>query len=333
MMFNLIEFADPYFLLLLLLIPFILLWRRKKHERVSLVYSDIQFLKTASMPSLRQRLKPLLIWIQLLALVLLIVGLARPRSKNAQSSITSEGIDIVLSLDVSRSMLIEDMGNLNRMDAAKEVAEKFVRGRESDRVGLVVFAGKSFTQCPLTVDYPILISLIRQVSIGVVEDGTAIGMGLINSVNRLRESKSKSKVVILLTDGQNNRGEIDPMTAAQIAQALNIRVYTIGAGKDGLARIPVDDPFFGKQYVTAEVKIDEETLKGIAEVTGGQYFRATNQKALEDIYEQIGQMEKTKIDVRTYFRYEDLYPFLVIPALLLLSLHFVLIRTVFLELP
>jgi Ca-activated chloride channel family protein len=278
-------------------------------------------------------MKPVLLWIQILALILVIISLARPRSKNAQSNITSEGIDIVMALDISRSMLIEDMGNVNRLDAAKEVAEKFVRGRQSDRVGLVVFAGKSFTQCPLTVDYAILISLIRQVSTGVIEDGTAIGMGLINSVNRLRESKSKSKVVILLTDGQNNRGEIDPMTAAQIAQALNIRVYTIGAGKDGLARIPVDDPFFGKQYVTAEVKIDEETLKGIAETTGGQYFRATNQKALEDIYEQIGQMEKTKIDVRTYFRYEDLYPYFLIPALFLLVIHFILIRTLFFELP
>lgn len=332
-MSNLIEFADPYFLSLLILIPFILFWRKKKNERASLVYSDIQLIKGTLTPTLRQKLKPMLTWLQIAALILLVLGLARPRSKNSQSSITSEGIDIVMALDVSRSMLIEDMGNLNRLDAAKEVAEKFVKGRQSDRVGLVVFAGKSFTQCPLTVDYPILISLIRQVSIGVIEDGTAIGMGLINSINRLRESKSKSKVVILLTDGQNNRGEIDPMTAAQIAQALQIRVYTIGAGKDGLARIPVDDPFFGKQYITAEVKIDEETLKGIAETTGGQYFRATNQKALEDIYEQIGQMEKTKIDVRTYFRYEELYPYFLIPALLLLFLHFVLLRTLFFELP
>lgn len=332
-MSNLIEFADPYFLSLLILIPFILFWRKKKNERASLVYSDIQLIKGTLTPTLRQKLKPMLTWLQIAALILLVLGLARPRSKNSQSSITSEGIDIVMALDVSRSMLIEDMGNLNRLDAAKEVAEKFVKGRQSDRVGLVVFAGKSFTQCPLTVDYPILISLIRQVSIGVIEDGTAIGMGLINSINRLRESKSKSKVVILLTDGQNNRGEIDPMTAAQIAQALQIRVYTIGAGKDGLARIPVDDPFFGKQYITAEVKIDEETLKGIAETTGGQYFRATNQKALEDIYEQIGQMEKTKVDVRTYFRYEELYPYFLIPALLLLFLHFVLLRTLFFELP
>lgn len=332
-MFNTIEFADPFFLLLFLFIPILLYWRKKKSEKASLAFSDIQLIKDSLSPSLRLKLKPILVWIQVLALILLIISLARPRSKNSQSSITSEGIDIVMALDVSRSMLIEDMGNVNRLDAAKDVAEKFVRGRQSDRVGLVVFAGKSFTQCPLTVDYPILISLIRQVAIGLVEDGTAIGMGLINSVNRLRESKSKSKVIILLTDGQNNRGEIDPMTAAQIAQALNIRVYTIGAGKDGLARIPVDDPFFGKQYVTAEVKIDEETLKGIAEITGGQYFRATNQKALEDIYEQIGQMEKTKIDVRTYFRYEDLYPYFLIPALFLLFLHFVLIRTVFFELP
>lgn len=331
-MLHSLEFADSYFLILLIIIPFIVFWRKRKFSRSALVYSDVQHIKAVK-PSLRQRLKPILIWLQLVALMFLIIALARPRIKNAQSSITAEGIDIIMALDVSRSMLIEDMGNSNRLDAAKEVAEKFALGRQSDRIGLVVFAGKSFTQCPLTVDYQILIALIRQVSIGVVEDGTAIGMGLINSVNRLRESKSKSKVIILLTDGQNNRGEIDPMTSAQIAQALNIRVYTIGAGKDGLARIPVDDPFFGKQYVTAEVKIDEETLKGIAEATGGKYFRATNQKALEDIYEQIGQLEKTKIDVKTYFRYEDLYPFLLIPALFLLFLHFALSRTIFFELP
>ena len=331
-MFNPLEFADPYFLILLIAMPFLLYWRKKRFHKSAVEYSDIQPLKSVK-PSLRQRLRPALVWLEVMALSLLIIGLARPRTKNSQSSITSEGIDIMMALDVSRSMLIEDMGNLNRMEAAKEVAEKFVRGRQSDRVGLVVFAGKSFTQCPLTVDYKILIALIRQVSIGAIEDGTAIGMGLVNSINRLRESKSKSKVIILLTDGQNNRGEIDPMTAAQIAQALNIRVYTIGAGKDGLARIPVDDPFFGKQYVTAEVKIDEETLRGIAETTGGKYFRATNQKALEDIYDQIGQLEKTKIDVKTYFRYKDLYPYLLLPALALLFLHFILIRTVFLELP
>jgi len=331
-MFNSLEFADPYFLTLLILIPIILFWKKRKFGKSALIYSDVGTIK-AGKSSLRQRLKPWMGWLQILILVLLIIGMARPRTRNSQSTITTEGIDIMMALDVSRSMLIEDMGNLNRMDAAKDVAEKFVRGRQSDRVGLVVFAGKSFTQCPLTVDYQILTALIRQVSIGVVEDGTAIGMGLINSVNRLRESKSKSKVIILLTDGQNNRGEIDPMTAAQIAQALNIRVYTIGAGKDGLARIPVDDPFFGKQYVTAEVKIDEETLKGIAEITGGQYFRATNLKALEEIYDQIGQLEKTKIDVKTYFRYEDLYPYLLVPALILLFLHFILIRTVFIELP
>ncbi|MBL7959432.1 VWA domain-containing protein [bacterium] len=331
-MLNSLEFADPYFLILLILIPVILFWRKRKFAKSAVVYSNVQTIKAAK-PSLRQRIKPALQWLQILVLFLLIIAMARPRTRNSQSSITTEGIDIMMALDVSRSMLIEDMGNLNRMDAAKEVAETFVRGRQSDRVGLVVFAGKSFTQCPLTVDYQILTSLIRQVSIGVVEDGTAIGMGLINSINRLRESTSKSKVIILLTDGQNNRGEIDPMTAAQIAQALNIRVYTIGAGKDGLARIPVDDPFFGKQYVTAEVKIDEETLRGIAEITGGQYFRATHLKALEEIYEQIGQLEKTKIDVKTYFRYEDLYPWVLVPALLLLFMHFVLIRSIFLELP
>ncbi len=269
----------------------------------------------------------------MLALALLIIGMARPQARDTQSSITAEGIDIMLTLDISGSMRIEDMGRMNRIDAAKYVAERFVHGRQSDRVGLVVFAGKSFTQCPLTVDYGVLVTLIRQVTTGMVEDGTAIGMGLVNSINRLRDSKAKSKVIILLTDGENNRGEIDPLTAAQIAQALGIRIYTIGAGKSGLARIPVDDPFFGRQYVSAEVKIDEAALKDIAEATGGKFFRASDERALEEIYDQIGQLEKTKIELKTYLHYEELYPYCVIPALLLLILQIVLRRTYFFALP
>jgi Ca-activated chloride channel family protein len=176
----------------------------------------------------------------------------------------------------------------------------------------------------LTVDYDILTQFIRQLQTGIVEDGTAIGMGLINSINRLRQSQARSKVIILLTDGQNNRGEIDPITASQLAQTLGIRVYTIGAGKDGIARIPVDDPFFGRQYVTAEVKIDEVSLKQIADNTGGQYFRATNPKALDEIYDQIGRLEKTRVDVKTYLRYQELYLLFVLPAAICLLAGFIL---------
>ncbi|NUM81873.1 VWA domain-containing protein [bacterium] len=326
------EWANPYFLLLLVTIPATWFWNRKKKNMSAIQYSHIGWFGAAR-PSFRQKAAALLPWLKWVALALVVFALARPRTKDAQSKVTAEGIDIILAIDISRSMLIEDMGKANRLEAAKEVAERFVAGRETDRVGLVVFAGKSFTQCPLTVDYSILTSLIRQVDIGMIEDGTAIGMGLVNSINRLRESKVKSKVIILLTDGQNNRGEIDPITAAQIAKALGIRVYTVGAGKDGVARIPVDDPFFGRQYVTAEVKIDEETLRTIAETTGGQYFRATSQKMLEDIYDQIGQLEKTRIEVKTYLRYHEWYPYFVIPALIILIVYFVLSNTVFMKIP
>lgn len=327
-----IEFANSVFLWLLLIVPVAVWWLWFKKDRPTLRYSFAGGL-AAIRPSWRLRLHPLLEISKLTALALFILGLARPQIKDTQSSITAEGIDIVMALDISRSMLIEDLGKLNRLDASKEVAEKFVQGRHSDRIGLVLFAGRSFTQCPLTVDYTMLVNLIRQVQIGMVEDGTAIGMGLVNAINRLRESKAKSKVIILLTDGDNNRGEIDPLTAAQIAEALGIRVYTIGAGKDGVARIPVDDPFWGRQYLTAEVKINEEPLRQIAAMTGGQFFRATNTQMLKDIYDQIGRLEKTKVEVKTYLRFEDLYIWFVMPAVLLLLLNVVLVRTVFAELP
>lgn len=329
---NPIEWADPSILYGLALVPLMVWWRRHRSREPAMTYSTL-VLVHAVRTTRRQRLRP---WFELVPMIvwsLLVVAMARPRETHVGSQVTTEGIDIVLALDISRSMMIEDMSGRNRLDAAKDVAERFVRGRASDRVGLVVFAGRSFTQCPLTVDYDILIQLIRDVRIGMVEDGTAIGMGLVNSINRLRESQARSKVIVLLTDGQNNRGEIDPLTAADIARALGIRVYTIGAGKDGFARIPVDDPFFGRQYVSAEVKIDEPTLTSIAGITGGQFFRATSQKMLEEIYDRIGQLEKTKIDVHTYVRYRELYPYLVLPALLLLVLYEVLRRTYFFTLP
>lgn len=319
-----IEFAAPEWFIALTLIPLVYGVRRWWTGRLpSLQYSFAH--RISGIPiTLRQQMVRFLPLLQYLAVALLVTAMARPRVRDTQSTITAEGIDIILSIDISRSMLIEDMGKLSRLEAAKQVAEKFVKNRQTDRVGLVVFAGESFTQCPLTVDYDILIQFIRQLQTGIVEDGTAIGMGLINSINRLRQSQARSKVIILLTDGQNNRGEIDPITASQLAQALGIRVYTIGAGKDGIARIPVDDPFFGRQYVTAEVKIDEESLKQIADNTGGQFFRATHPKALDEIYEQIGRLEKTRVDVKTYLRYQELYPLFVFPAVLCLLTGFML---------
>lgn len=325
------EFASGYVLPALAVIPLLIYYTRRR-KKPALRYSDTRLLR-AVMPSFRSRWAAVMPYVQWLAVALLIVGMARPRLKNVQEKITAEGIDIVMALDVSRSMLIEDIGRKNRLEAAKEVAVRFVERRTSDRVALVVFAGKSFTQCPLTTDYAMVIHYIRQTHIGMVEDGTAIGMGIVNSVNRLRESTAKSKIIILLTDGQNNRGEIDPITSAQIAKALNIRIYTIGAGKDGIARIPVDDPFFGRQYVSAEVKIDEPTLKSIAEITGGQYYRATTENMLEDVYRDIEKLEKTKIEVSTILRYKELYPYFLMAALGLLLSAAVLSKTLFSEIP
>lgn len=326
------EFAHFYFLLLLplLLIPF---FRRKRNKDRPAVRHSLGNALAAIPANWRVRVFPYLDWLKWAALALMITAMARPRIKNVTEKITTEGIDIILALDISRSMLIEDMSKQSRLETSKQVAEQFVSNRKSDRIGLVLFAGKSFTQCPLTSDYPMVIRFIRQSQTGMIEDGTAIGMGIVNAVNRLRNSDTKSKVIILLTDGQNNRGEIDPITAAQIAQALGIRIYTIGAGKDGIARIPVDDPFFGRQYVPAEVKIDEPTLKSIANITGGQFFRATTREMLEQVYEDIDRLEKTKIEVTSYLRYGELYPWFLFPALTLLALYGIISKTMFHHIP
>ncbi len=324
------EFAHIYLLGALLILP--LLWRFRKKEQPAVQHSMAGIL--AEMPlSWRVRLLPCLNWLKWIALGLMIAAMARPRIKNVTEKVTTEGIDIILAMDISRSMLIEDMSKQNRLESAKAVAEQFVRNRKSDRIGLVLFAGKSFTQCPLTTDYPMVIDFIRKTRIGMIEDGTAIGMGIVNSLNRLRNSEARSRIIILLTDGQNNRGEIDPVTAAQIAQALGIRIYTIGAGKDGIARIPVDDPFFGRQYVPAEVKIDEPTLRSIASITGGQFFRASTMERLEEAYQDIDRLEKTKIEVTTYLRYLELYPWFLFPALALLIVHGILGKTLFHHIP
>jgi len=214
-------------------------------------------------------------------------------------------------------MLAEDI-RPNRIEAAKEVAAGFVQGRRNDRIGLVIFAGRAFTQCPLTTDYGIVVSLLEKLEVGMIEDGTAIGSGLGVAVKRLKDSQAKSKVIILLTDGRNNRGEIDPKTAADLAAAYSIKVYTIGAGKEGLARYPIDDPVFGRRYVQIQVDIDEETLKSIAQISGGRYFRATDRSSLETIYREIDQLEKTEIEVTEFTRYSEWFHYPLAFALVLL---------------
>lgn len=257
----------------------------------------------------------------------MIFALARPQSSHSRQQIASEGIDILLILDISGSMRAEDFKPDNRLHAAKAVIHDFLDDRKNDRIGLVVFAGESFTQCPLTLDYRVLGNLLLNVEIGMLEDGTAIGDALANATNRLRHSTAKSKIAILLTDGENNAGAIDPLTAAQAAKALDIKVYTIGMGKEGGAFIPYHDPIFGLQYSPNRTYVDEETLKQIAEITDGRYFRATDNQKLAEIYQEINQLETTKIEVTEYTRYKELAAYPLIFATFLLMLEIVLLNT------
>lgn len=247
---------------------------------------------------------------------------------------TTEGVDIILALDVSSSMLAEDFKPKNRLEAAKKVAEEFIQGRQNDRLGMVIFAGESFTQCPLTLDYGVLMTLLQDIKVADQDwDGTAIGMGIINAVNRLRDSKAKSKVIILLTDGVNNRGEVDPITASNIAAAIDVKIYTIGAGSHGTALYPVNDPLLGKRFVPMPVEIDEDVLKQIAANTKARYFRATDTKKLSEIYAEIGELEKTKIEVKEFTRYDEFFHYFLMIGLGLFILEMILTNSIFRKLP
>ncbi len=330
---TLFRFADIYFLAFLILIPlFLYLYiLRQKQGGTSVRFSNLRFVKDAYKVKAVQA-RHLLIGLRLLALTLFIIAFARPQSGIRGEDVITQGIDIILAMDVSSSMLAEDL-KPNRLEAAKSVAREFIKGRTNDRIGMVIFSGDAYTQCPLTIDYGILISLMDELKVGMIEDGTAIGMGLATAVNRLRDSEAKSKVIILLTDGRNNRGEVDPVTAAQAAQAFNVRIYTIGAGTQGSAMYPVNDPFFGKRYVPMQVDIDEETLTRIANMTDGKYFRATNRDRLADIYKEIDQLEKTKIEVKEYTRYSELFFYWLVAGLFFLIVEIVLANTKFRKIP
>jgi Ca-activated chloride channel family protein len=329
------NFAYPQFLFLLLLLP-LLAWRYwQRHQRLggTIRYSNLDLLKNLPKPS-NYLSKHFLFGLRLLALALIIVALARPQSGHTEEEVTTEGIDIVMALDISSSMLAEDFKPKNRIEAAKLVAEQFISGRQSDRIGMVVFSARSFTQCPLTLDYGVLINFLKKVDVGMIkEDGTAIGLGLANAVDRLRNSKAKSKVIILLTDGRNNTGEIDPLTAARVAQAFNVRIYTVGVGTRGEALYPVQDPFFGKRYVRMPVDIDEESLTRIAQITDGQYFRATDRLSLEKIFAEIDKLEKTKIEVKQFTRYRELFVSWLAVAMGLIFVEIVLANTKFRKIP
>ena len=262
-------------------------------------------------------------WLRFFALCLLIVALARPRTGENEVEVTSEGIDIVLAIDISSSMKAEDFQPKNRLHVAKEEAKKFVAGRKTDRIGLVVFASNSFTQCPLTTDYAVIDRLIDEIDFGDIQDGTAIGMAIANGVNRLKDVEAKSRVLIVLTDGRNNAGTIDPLTAAELAHSLGVRVYTIGVGDRDEAPFPVEDPVFGKHYVSMPAQVDEETLTQIADITDGKYFRATDAESLAGIYSRIDALEKTVVETREWVNYSDVGTRFLLPALGLLLLELI----------
>lgn len=324
-------FANPEYLFLLLLLLPIVGWYiyELRNSDASVQVSDTRVL-AAQPKSIRIWLLHVPFVLRIAVITLISIALARPQLTNKWSSQSTEGIDIMMALDISGTMLAEDL-RPNRLEAAKKVASDFVIARPNDQIGLVVFAGESFTQCPLTTDHAVLVNLFKSVEYGMVEDGTAIGLGLANAVNRMKDSETKSKVIILLTDGSNNRGDIDPQTAAEIAKTYGIRVYTIGVGSYGQARVPVQTPI-GKQYITMDNEFDETTLRSIAETTSGQYFRAKDNTSLKAIYDQIDQMEKTKLRVREFSKHtENFMPFLyaaLICLLLELIIRYFVLRTI-----
>ncbi|CAM1339114.1 vWA domain-containing protein [Tenacibaculum aestuarii] len=331
MKWNNFEFHSPEFLWLLILIPLLAFWSfySRKKDSAKLKMSSTKGFKIQG--SILPKLKPLLYLLRLLALTCLIIALARPRNVAvSKKTKTNRGIDIVMAIDVSASMLAKDL-QPNRLEALKRVATDFVNRRPNDRIGIVVYAGESFTQTPITSDKSIVKRTISEIKWGQLEDGTAIGMGLGSAVNRLKESEAKSKVIILLTDGVNNAGFVDPKTATELAKGNEIKVYTIGIGTNGMAPVPwARDPRTGKiSFKNQPVEIDEALLKHIASETNGKYFRATNNTKLKEIYDEIDKLEKTKIEEFKYYNYSEKYRLLVFLAGIFLLLEFLLKNTLF----
>ena len=325
------RFQTPESFLLLALLPilYLILSRRKQS---ALEFSSLEDVRHAQGPN-ASPVRWFLYFLRTVALALMITALARPQQVEAEREVETKGVDIVISLDISGSMLAEDFKPVNRMTVAKEEAKRFVRGRENDRIGLVVFARKGYTQCPLTLDYQILTQLIDEVEVGLIKDGTAIGLGIGTAINRLRDSDAKSKIIILLTDGENNAGNVDPITAADLAKSFGIKIHTITIGKGGLVPFPVEDPIFGKRYVQAEVKIDEKTLKRIADITDGHHFSAGDTQGLTEAFKKIDALEKSEVKVKEYSSYRELYHIFLIPGSLILLLEALLGNTVFLKIP
>lgn len=328
------RFANPQFLYLLAIIPLLIFYyKRKSMSRGSaLKFSNIKNIKIANKSKII-KYRAILPILRLLGLTLLILAFARPQFGWIDKNIQTEGIDILLALDVSYSMQAQDF-DPNRLEKSKQVVSEFITGREYDRIGVVAFAATSFTLCPLTPDYGVVDEFIKSIDFGIVDgNSTAIGMGLTTAIDRLKNSKAKSKIIILLTDGENNAGKIAPATAADVAKALKIKVYTIGVGKDGVVDMPYDHPMYGRIMTKVETHIDEASLKEIADKTGGKYFRATDGDKLSNIYKEIDKMEKTKIEVKEHINYAEMMQWFAFPALLLLLLEILLVNTRFLKLP
>jgi Ca-activated chloride channel family protein len=315
------RFAYPQaFLLLLLLIP-VLYWELtgKRRER-SVAFPSLNLLSTGGLEASvwKRYWRPV---VRTLVLVLLVFAVARPQTGRSESSVRTEGVDIMLVLDTSSSMQAQDFKPKNRLHVAKEVVKEFISKRKEDRIGLVVFSAQAISQCPLTLDYDVLTGLVDRVEFGMLEDGTAIGVALATACNRLKDSDAEGRVIVLLTDGRNNRGAVSPATAAKVARSLDIKVYTVGVGTKGMAPMPVRDPLFGTRTVQMEVEIDEEMLQEIASITEGEYFRATDAEELKKIYDRIDELEKTAIETKTFTSYTARFSLFAIPALLLLILE------------
>jgi len=331
-MFKDISFAYPWVLYFILVVPLLITWYfwKGRKKQAAITYSSLKMFEKIP-ATFRERLRHLPFALRMLGLIFLIIALARPQNFSAGQSVNAEGIDIAMVLDISGSMLAEDF-KPNRLDAAKNVIDDFVSARTTDRIGLVIFSREAFTQCPLTIDYSVLRNLLGDIKSGMIEDGTAIGNAIANGVNRLKDSDAESRVIILLTDGVNNAGEVDPISAAEIASTFGIRIYTIGVGTRGEAPYPIKTPF-GTRYQMVPVEIDEVILKKIAELTGGEYFRATNNRALEEIYNKIDKMEKTKIEITSYRNAKELFAGWLGIGFLLLLLELLASKTILRKLP
>lgn len=330
--------AHPYLLLLLAALPVVAWWKARRGQQAAFLYSSTQLVTGVAEISRWSpgRILSLLRWA---ALVLFIFGIARPQFVESETTIRASGVDIVAAVDLSGSMAAEDRGftlrgeQVNRLEVAKDVLKKFVQKRPSDRIGLVAFAGRAYIAAPLTLDHDFLIQNIDRLSLGLIEDGTAIGSGLSAALNRLQEVKSRSKIVILMTDGQNNAGKVPPLTAAEAAQALNVKVYTIGVGTRGMGRMPVPDRFGRKVTKNVPVDIDEKTLTAMADKTAGKYYRADSADTLRKIYDEIDKLERTEVETKKYVQVKELFAWAVIPGLALLVAEILLANTVWRKLP